>query len=117
MTFTAGTAIPAYRIVRLSATGQAEQATAAADRVIGASPDLAVVAGERVDVFMSGVAYLTAGAAITPGALVMSDASGRAITAAAAAGVNVRAVGVALEAAGAAGDVIACLMEPGTFQG
>ena len=93
------------------------QATAAGSASIGVSDSIAVVSGERVDVQLVGVGEVEAGAAITVGALLMSDAQGRAITAAAAAGVNVRTVGVALEPAVAAGDIIRFQQSPGAFQG
>jgi hypothetical protein len=47
----------------------------------------------------------------------MSDASGRAITAAAGAATNVRTAGIAQESASAAGDVVRMLIVPGSFQG
>jgi hypothetical protein len=115
--YTAGGAIAPYRIVRFSAADTVVQAAAANDAAIGVSDSIAVVSGERVDVQLVGVGEVEAGAAITVGVLLMSDAQGRAIPAAAAAGVNVRVVGVALEPAVAAGDVIRFQQSPGAFQG
>ena len=100
-----------------AADDQVQAAAAGTDLVIGATQDVSPALGERVDVAVSGVTYITAGAAITRGARLMSDASGRVITAAAAAGSNVNTVGIALESASAAGDVIRVLLNPGTFQG
>jgi len=114
----AGAAIPAYTLVKQSTADDVVVAAAAAtDLVIGATQDVAPAAGERVDLAIIGITYITAGAAITRGSRLMSDASGRVITAAAAAGSNVMTVGVAMEAATAAGDVIRVNLVPGTFQG
>lgn len=116
--FQAGAAIGAYTLVKQGATDdQVLPVTAATDAVIGAIQDVAPALGERVDVSLVGITYITAGAAIARDALLMSDASARVITAAAAAGSNVRTVGVAMEAASAAGDVIRVLLSQGSFQG
>jgi hypothetical protein len=64
-----------------------------------------------------GIAYIEAGAAIAAGAPVTSDAVGRCVTAAPAAGSNVRIVGFALESASAAGDIIRVMLGFGLMQG
>jgi hypothetical protein len=115
--FTAGGAITAYRLVLFSADETVIQSATSGGAVIGACGEVAPASGERVDVVVSGMAYIEAGAAVVRGALVMSDTSGRAITAAATAGTNVRIAGIALEAAAAAGDQIRVLLSPGNFQG
>ncbi len=116
--FQAGAAIAAYTLVKhSSADDVAIAAAAATDLVIGATQDVAPASGERVDVALVGITYITAGAAITRGARLMSDSSGRVITAAASAGSNVYTIGVALESAAAAGDIIRVHLAPGSFQG
>ena len=116
--FQAAAAIAAYTLVKhAAADDQVQAAAAGTDLVIGATQDVAPALGERVDVAITGITYITAGTAITRGARLMSDASGRVITAAAAAGSNVNTLGVALESATAAGDVIRVNLIPGTFQG
>ena len=116
--FLAAAAIATYTLVKhAAADDQVLAATSGADLVIGATQDVAPTLGERVDVAITGITYIMAGAAITRGARLMSDASGRVITAAAAAGTNVNTVGVALESATAAGDVIRVNLIPSTFQG
>jgi hypothetical protein len=115
--FTAGGAINPYRIVRFSAAETVVQAAAATESVIGVNTDLSVVLNERVEVMTHGVAWVEAGAAIALGAPVASDASGRGVTAAPAAGVNNRIIGFALDAAVAAGDQIRVLLSPGQIQG
>lgn len=115
--FTAGAAITAFRLLKLSAAETVVPAAAAADASIGVANEVAAASGERQDVVMAGIAFVEAGAAVALGALVMSDASGRGITATAAAGSNVRVIGTAIDAASAAGDVIRVLVSPGSFQG
>ena len=115
--FTAGGAISPYRIVRIASADTVEQAAAVANTMIGVNTDLAIVANERVEVAVQGIAFVEAGAAIAIGVLVTTDASGRGVTAAPAAGVNNRHIGIALDAAVAAGDIIRVLLSPGSVQG
>ncbi|WP_439547850.1 hypothetical protein [Falsiroseomonas sp.] len=115
--FTAGGAIAAYRLVRLSAADTVVQAAAATEPLIGATMDVAPVSGERTDVVINGIALVEAGGAVALTNLVTSDATGRAVAAAPATGVNNRIIGVPLEAAVAAGDIIRVLLSPGSLQG
>ena len=62
--------------------------------------------GDKVPVDVLGTAVVEAGAAIAVGATLKADASGRAITWVTAGG----RLGIALEAAAAAGDFIECLL-------
>ena len=112
-------AVLPYRVVKFgTADGVVIQSTAAADAHIGVADNLGQsTAGSRLDVIMDGIADAEAGAAITRGALLSVDSSGRVITAAASAGANVRAIGVALASAGAAGEIIPVMVEQGSFQG
>jgi hypothetical protein len=66
------------------------------------------VSGERVTVDVIGTAIIEAGAAVAAGATVKSDASGRAITWA----TSGAKVGLAREAATAAGQMIEVLLMP-----
>jgi len=68
----------------------------------------AAVAADKITVDVLGTAIVEAGAAVAAGATVKSDASGRAITWASAGA----KVGLALEAAGAAGQLIEVLLIP-----
>ena len=115
--FTAGGAISPYRIVRFSAAETVVQAAAATEAMFGVNTDLTIVSGERVEVMTHGIAWVEAGAAITIGAPVTADSVGRGVTAAPAAGVNNRMIGLALDAAVAAGDQIRVLLSPGLMQG
>lgn len=71
-----------------------------ADGVIYQKPRATI--GTAVGVIILGTAEVVAGAAVATGAMVTSDATGRAITAATGNAVN----GTAMNAAAAAGDVI-----------
>ena len=115
--FTAGGAISPYRLVRFSAADTVVQAAAATESMFGVNTDLTIVSGERVEVLVQGIAWVEAGAAITLGGLVTADSLGRGVVAAPAAGVNNRHVGIALDAAVAAGDQIRVLLSPGSVQG
>lgn len=116
--YLADAAIPINRLVRLGTGDRAVTlATAATDAIVGVVNEVAVVLGERVDVVRVGIAWVEAGAAITRGAPLTADATGRAVTAAPGVGLNVRLIGFADEAATAAGDVIRIMLSPGLMQG
>lgn len=66
------------------------------------------VSGDKIAVDALGTAIVEAGAAISAGATIKSDASGRAITWA----TSGAKIGIALEAAGAAGEFIEVLLIP-----
>lgn len=115
--FTAGGTIAPYRLVKFSAAETVVQSAAVGDFHVGVNTDLTAASGERVEVVTHGIAYVEAGAAVTVGVLVTSDASGRGVAAAPAAGTNNRIIGIAMEAAAAAGDIIRVLLSPGSVQG
>lgn len=103
LTVTAAGAIGANRFV----TAAGAQAGADAN-AIGVARTAAAVAGDRIPVDVLGTASVEAGAAITAGATVKADAQGRAIPWATAGA----RLGVALEAATAAGQLIEVLLVP-----
>lgn len=114
--YTAGAAVAARRLVKFDSDDRTViQGAAGADLVIGVS-DLGAAAGERVDVIHTDIATVEYGGNVTRGQLLMSDSVGRAITATAAAGVNVRYAGVAM-VSGVSGDLGAVLLAPGSLQG
>lgn len=116
--YVADVAIPAFRLVKPgTADDRIALATGSIDALIGTSTDISAAIGERCDVQLCEIAYVEAGAAITRGALITSDATGRGITAAPAAGVNASVAGRALETASAAGDVIRIMQSIGQIQG
>lgn len=117
--YVAEAAVLPYRVVKFgTADGVFIQSAAAADAHVGVADNLGqATAGSRVDVVQAGIVEAEAGAAITRGALLSVDSSGRVITAAASAGANVAVIGRALVSAGAAGEIINILLTVGTFQG
>jgi hypothetical protein len=120
-TFDAGASVNHARFVKFDSDDSTViQSAAAGDSTIGVSDfsatATATASGERVDVQLTDVATVTYGGTVTRGQLLMSDSTGRAITAAAAAGTNVRYCGVAM-VSGVVGDLGAVLLTPGSFQG
>lgn len=90
-----------------SAADTVDECNAATDRAHGVSQKSASAAGESLGVRIQGITKVVAGAAISLGAEVGTTAAGKAITKSAA-GQRVR--GIALEAAGADGDIISILL-------
>lgn len=95
-----------FRFVTLSATGKAV-APAAGAQVIGVRQNRPN-ADEAVTIVQSGISFVEAGGAISPGDGVTTDATGRAVVAA----VGNAVVGQALETASGAGVQIAVLLTP-----
>jgi Uncharacterized conserved protein (DUF2190) len=116
--YTAEVAIPINRIVRYGATDTSVTlATAATDALLGVVNETPIALGERVDVVRVGIGWVECGAAVPRGSPITSDATGRAIVAAPAVGVNMRILGFADYTGVAAGDVIRIMIEPGVIQG
>lgn len=94
----AGAVIAPRRIVKFSAAKTVIQAAAATDSLIGVSDSLGAAAGERVEVYTSGPGVeIEVGGNIARGAEITSDAVGRAVTAAPAAGATCRIIGIAMD--------------------
>jgi len=94
-----------YKFVNIDATGKAALA-GAGTRAVGVQQGKANT-NEAVEICHDGISKVVAGAAVTAGDEVMSNATGQAITATAT---NQR-LGVALEAASGAGILIAVLLD------
>jgi hypothetical protein len=115
--YLAGAAVAAYRIVKPGAAdGEVLQGAAATDFLNGINDSVAPASGERVDIVKSGIADVEYGGNVTRGQPLTSDADGKAVAAAPAAGANVRIIGFA-EVSGVAGDIGLCLIAPGVMQG
>jgi hypothetical protein len=116
--YTAEGVIGAYRLVKFGAAdGGVLVAAAPADKIIGVNGRMPFAAiGDRGDVVRMGIAEVEYGGAVAAGDLLTSDASGRAVVAAPAAGANNRIIGVA-EVAGVLGDIGSLMLEPGSMQG
>lgn len=93
-------------VVPGSTAGQVVEATGLHLNVLGVCcQPSGAASGQRADVEVMGLVEVVAGAAIAAGAPVTSDAEGRAITAR-----QGRVVGLAFDAAAAAGDIIRVLL-------
>lgn len=113
--FTAGAAIVGCRIVKVGAAdGTAIQAAAATDALLGVSDPMGAAAGKTCDVHLNGTPDVEYGGPVTRGARLTSDAQGRAIVAAPAAGATVEIIGRAL-VAGVLGDRQAIHLSPSTY--
>lgn len=115
---TADGAIGPYRIaVHGAADGNVAQAANSTTPLMGIVGRVApAVAGDRADVTRSGIEEVEYGGTVTRGDPLTADASGRAVTAAPAAGVNAYIVGFA-EESGIVGQIGAARLSPGRIQG
>ena len=114
--FKAGAAIAKCRILKFDGNLDLIQGAAVADKLIGVSTGIASASGDRVDVVLSGITEVEYGGNVTGGDLLTTDANGKAVTAAPAAGTNNRVIGVAMES-GVSGDIGSVLIEQGSVQG
>lgn len=115
---TAAGAIAPYRFVKHGAAdNQVAQAAGATDKLCGVVQQLgAAKAGDTVDIAKGGIVGIELGGPVTRGDPLTSDASGKAVVAAPAAGASVRIGGFA-EVSGIAGDIIDMEYAPGVMQG
>ncbi len=80
--FTAQGAVPARRIVKAGAgSGQVAAADSGAAALLGVADELGGAGGGRVDVHVAGIAGVVAGGAFAVGAMLTSDANGKAVAA------------------------------------
>lgn len=116
--FEASAVIPAFTIAKFSDTSASSKIAPASvntDPIAGVSGSLGAAAiGDLVDITLSGIALVTAGGTITAGALLTTDATGKAIAAVPTAGVFMSIIGKALEPA-VSGDVFQFLAIPAAF--
>lgn len=110
-------AIAPYRITKPgTADGNYLQAAGSSDFLNGVCESVGPAAGERLDVVKVGIADVEYGGTVARGKPLTSDANGRAVEAAPAAGANVRIIGFA-EVSAVAGDIGPVLLAPGVLQG
>lgn len=115
--YIAGAAITRRRIVKWGAAdGQILQGAAVGDFLMGVLTGLDAAVNEPADVVQGGIADVEYGGVVTRGAPLTSDATGRAVVAAPAAGVNNRIVGFA-EVSGVLGDIGCVRLAIGFMQG
>lgn len=107
-------AIAPYLIVAAAADNKVALATAATDRLIGATDALGADADQVIDITTVGQSEVTLGGTVAFGDKLTSDAAGKAIVATGAAGVNKHTIGTAM-VAGVADDVITYQVGLGTL--
>ena len=116
-TYDAGAAISQYTVVKFTTTDfQVVPAAAVGDPLAGVTTEVAANSGERVDVIHDGICYVQAGGTIAAGDSLTVNASGQAVTAAPAAGVNNHCFGRARQSA-VAGDVFEVVLDFFVLQG
>jgi hypothetical protein len=115
--YTSPAAASPYRIAKPGANdGEVAQAAAATDYLMGVYESLPVAAGERCDIVKAGIADIEYGGVVTRGQPITSDAVGRAVAAAPAAGATARIIGFA-EVSAVLGDIAPALIAPSLMQG
>jgi len=115
--FDAGAAIARHRIVKFGTDDdKAVQASAVGDALIGVSGELDIASGERIDVIITGIPRVEYGGNVTRGDWLTTDAVGKAVSAAPAAGVNNSVIGRAGES-GVDGDIGSVILSTGEIQG
>lgn len=115
--FTAGGAIPAFSIVKFGADDRTVVVGAAVgDSLLGVTTSVPAATGERVDVYLGGIAEVVLAGTVTRGGFITSNAAGAGVAAAPAAGTNNAVIGRAL-LSGVTGQVIPVLLAPAQIQG
>lgn len=115
--YVAEAAVTKYRIVKFGAAdGKVLHAAAVGDAMFGVTGSLGAAIDERVDITEAGEAEVEYGGAVVRGDWLTSDANGKAVAAAPAAGINNSVIGRA-KVSGASGDIGTVLMAPGRIQG
>jgi hypothetical protein len=104
-----------------AANDTVSQAAAASDLLIGVTTEVGITAAEitagtYTDVVLEGITEVLAGGTIARGAKITSDANGKAIAAAPAAGTNAQVIGIALNSA-VSGDIFPMLISHSVMQG
>lgn len=106
LTVIAGSAVSLYRFVALASDGKYDHVAGAQGRADGVSCQAAVADGDAFSMqpLNGAIMKVEAGAAVTRGAQVASDASGRVIDHVSTAGNHI--LGVALDACSNAGEIV-----------
>jgi hypothetical protein len=116
-TYDAGAAIAAYTVVKFTATDfQVITAAAVGDALAGVTTEVAAASGERVDVIHDGIAYVQAGGTIAAGDSLTVNATGQAVSAGPATGVNNHCFARARQSA-VVGDVFEAILDFFVLQG
>jgi hypothetical protein len=117
--YVAGAAMAKRRIAKFGASDGVlllAAGAAATEFLIGVTTEVDAVTGDPVDLIRAGLADVEYGGTVARGAPLTSDATGRAVTAAPAAGTNNRIIGFA-DVSGVVGDIGTVYVNPGFMQG
>ncbi len=107
----------AYLLAKFGADDDTlSQATASTEELVGVLQHTTAAANDEVRVMLDGISRVVLGGTVTRGNYITSDANGKGVAAAPAAGVNAYVIGQAL-ASGVAGDIIPMRIMPGRIQG
>lgn len=109
-------AVPRRRFVKFGADDDAALAATVGAPIIGVSSEIDAAINQPCDVHLAGLPEIEYGGPVTRGDLLTSDAQGRAIVAAPAAGANVHTGGQAM-VSGVLGDIGVVHVIPGRVQG
>lgn len=115
--YKAEAAVEGNRIVKFGAAdNQVVKAAAVGDSLLGVSENVDTAINEQCDVVLVGIADVRCGGAVARGDWLTSDANGKAVVPAPAAGVNNNVIGRAL-AAGVLDDIVPVLLSQNRIQG
>lgn len=107
----------AFLIVKFGADDDTvSQATAVTEVYEGIAQHSTVSANDEIAVMVEGISRVVAGGTITRGDYLTSDANGKAVTAAPAAGINNNIIGIA-QKSGVVNDIITVRIAPQRIQG
>lgn len=109
LNFTASTAVPAFRFVAVGSTEGTVALASADGDVLGVSYEVDAAEGARQDVQLDGIGEVTAGGAFAVGAKLKVGSNGKAVACSA----GDAYVAIALDSAGADGDVVRFKFEKG----
>ena len=110
-TFNAPVAVGGYLVATFGAgDGEVELADAATDPLVGVTTQIGTQGNERCDVIMAGITEVKACAAVTKGAALTVDGSGRVIASTQA---TDRIIGLAMSDSAQADDIISILVAQG----
>jgi len=101
-----------YYLVELTNDRTVGICDAVTDVILGILQNKPAAANRPAKVRVAGTSKVVAGAAVTQGALLTTNASGQAVTATSGTDTTKYVIGIALEDASAAGDIIEMLIQP-----
>jgi hypothetical protein len=96
-----------YLFMTIASDGEVDPVASAGAAAVGVLYNAPNAQGVAAEIARRGIVKVKAGAAFSPGALIMSSAAGKAVTAT----TGLRILGMAVTAAAADGDIVSVLLE------